>query len=178
MTTKATARLEIKAAARITFTAFPPSNSIYTDEDFSNAGVQLAALLSEIGSLAVLSAMSDIDKAPSLQVYSLLCRQYAKSVGSVLLQKWSVDAEFVAVLKQSGQWEQTSGHGIGLIDITNLATYYTALFTKREATLPPLQTLAAYRKLPQAHQHCIHGNWLMLVVNNKSEPLKIVQTFK
>lgn len=140
--------------------------------------MQLAALLSEAGALAVLSALSETDQTPDAETYFLLCRNYGKALGNVLLQKWSVNSEIISVFKQSGCWQHTTGDKIGMIDITNLAVYYTALFAKEGLVLPALESLAAYGKLPEQHRRCVRTNWLALVVENKAEIPGILSSFK
>lgn len=139
---------------------------------------QMATLLTEVGSLAVLSALIESNHAPAPETYFQLCRHYSKSLGSVLLNKWNVDQSFVTVLKQSGDWSQTSGDTIALIDIVNLSVYNTVLLTNKNANLPPLESLAAFAKLPESDRRCSKPNRLALVTENMEEIQTIVNTFK
>lgn len=139
---------------------------------------QMATLLSEIGSLAVLAALNENNHTPDPATYYKLCRHYSKSLGSVLLNKWNVDKSFVVVLKQSGHWEQTEGSNISLIDIVNLSIYHTVLLTNRNADLPALPSLAAYHKLSESQQQCSRSNCLAVVTEHKSEIQDFINTFK
>jgi HD-like signal output (HDOD) protein len=139
---------------------------------------QMGTLLTEVGSLAVLSALVESHTTPAPETYFELCRHYSKSLGSVLLNKWNVDSGYVTVLKQSGNWDQTADEGIALIDIVNLSIYYAVLFTNKSADLPPLESLAAYAKLLERDRRCVKPNWLALVVENKAEIQEIVNTFR
>lgn len=139
---------------------------------------QIATLLTEVGSLAVLSALAETHEAPERETYFLLCRHYSKSLGCVLLNKWNVDNSYVTVLKQCGNWQHSPGEGIGLIDIVNLSIYYAVLLTTKSNNLPPLNSIAAFHKLSDENQRCTEPNWLALVVENKKEILEIVNTFK
>ena len=139
---------------------------------------QMATLLTEVGSLAVLSALIESNQAPDPETYFQLCRHYSKSLGSVLLNKWNVDQSFVTVLKQSGDWGQTAGDEIALIDIVNLSVYNTVLLTNKHAKLPPLESLAAFNKLPDSDRRCSKPNQLVLVTENMKEIQAIVNTFR
>lgn len=139
---------------------------------------QMATLLTEVGSLAVLSALIESNQAPDPKTYFQLCRHYSKSLGSVLLNKWNVDQSFVTVLKQSGDWGQTAGDEIALIDIVNLSVYNTVLLTNKHAKLPPLESLAAFNKLPDSDRRCRKPNQLVLVTENMKEIQAIVNTFR
>lgn len=139
---------------------------------------QMATLLTEVGSLAVLSALIESNQAPDPETYFQLCRHYSKSLGSVLLNKWNVDQGFVTVLKQSGDWSQTAGDEIALIDIVNLSVYNTVLLTNKHAKLPPLESLAAFNKLPDSDRCCSKPNQLTLITENMKEIQAIVDTFR
>lgn len=139
---------------------------------------QMAALLSEVGALAVLSAMSETNQEPDADTYFLLCRRYAKSLGAVLLQKWSVDREIIAVLRRSGDWAYTVGEEISLIDVMNLAIYYTAQVSREGTGLPALPSLVVYGKLSEEHKRCVQTNRLALIAENKAEIVEIMRAFK
>ena len=64
----------------------------------------LASLLSEVGSLAVLSAFKDASLIPTPARYYSLCRAYSKSLGVILLKKWAVDDEYVHIIREVGNW--------------------------------------------------------------------------
>ncbi len=139
---------------------------------------QMATFLTEVGSLAVLSALSETQQPPAPDTYFTLCRHYSKSLGVVLLNKWGVDKEFVDVLRQSGRWEHTTGDELALIDIVNLSIYYAVLFTNKHADLPPLEALAAFAKLPEKYRKCSKPNYLELITSSTEEIQNIVNTFK
>ena len=69
--------------------------------------VQMAVLLTEIGSLAVLSTMLDASETPDEDIYFQMCRQYSKQIGSAALKKWEVDPTIIDVLSDCGNWEKT-----------------------------------------------------------------------
>ncbi|MET1077553.1 MAG: HDOD domain-containing protein [Pseudomonas sp.] len=107
----------------------------------------LASLLSEVGTLAVLSAFKDEPVIPSLAAYHSLCREYGSSLGIILLKKWAVDEEYVNVIRDAGNWTLVNGRAIELTDLVNLSLYHAIKRLEPETELPPLRTLSAYRKL-------------------------------
>lgn len=140
--------------------------------------VQMAMLLTEVGSLSVLSAMMDGEEAPDADIYFQMCREYSKSLGVMLLEKWNVDATIVNVLRQCGKWQETWEDKLNLLDIANLALYYTVLHTVKEAKLPALESLAVYQKIPAHLATCSKPNWLSLITEHEDEIKVIITSFK
>lgn len=143
-----------------------------------NEHAQMAALLSEVGSLAVLSALIEQPQVPDADTYFQMCRHYSKSLGSILLQKWNIDFVFVNAVKQMGNWLYADKDEIELIDVLNLAVYNTVLMTNTKPNLPDLDTLTAFKKLPKHLKVCVKKNWLDWVIGNKAEIQGIVESFK
>jgi HD-like signal output (HDOD) protein len=140
--------------------------------------VQMAMLLTEVGSLSVLSAMIDSEKVPDAEIYFQMCREYSKTLGCMLLEKWKVDPEIIDVTRQCGQWEETWEETLNLLDIANLALYYTVLQTVKDAALPNIETLAAYKKIPQPLTEMTKPNWLAVITDNQAEIDSIINSFK
>ncbi len=140
--------------------------------------VQLAMLLTEVGSLSVLSAMMQASETPSRDVYFHMCRQYSKQLGVAALTKWGIDEMIIDLLKDCGSWDKTWAEDISLLDIANLALYYTVRLTTEEPELPELETLAAYAKLPANLQACAKPNWLDVITENDEEIQNIISAFK
>lgn len=139
---------------------------------------QMVALLSELGSLAVLSALIEQPQIPDSETYIKLCRHYSKSLGSILLNKWNIDAEFISVIKNSGDWERNETDTFSLLDVVNLALYFTVRMTNGDPQLPALKQTVAYKKLPPEMQVCRKENWLDWIVDNRGEIQEIVKSFK
>ncbi len=148
----------------------------------SGEHAQMVALLSEVGSLAVLSALIEQPQVPDEQTYFLLCRNYSKSLGSILLHKWNIDHAFIDVVKNMGNWEtialEPTNEPMSLLDIMNLALYYTVLLTDPQAELPALESLSFYQKLPKHLKDCQKPNWLDWIADNKQEIQTIVESFR
>lgn len=139
--------------------------------------VPMATLLTEVGSLSVLSAILETNEVPDQDTYIELCRHYSKSLGTILLKKWNVDPIFIEINRQSGLWEQQSGEELELIDIVNLAIYNTVLLTNKHPSLPPLQSLMAYQKLPLPLQELKSPHHLTFVYEHKQEIQEIIDSF-
>jgi HD-like signal output (HDOD) protein len=140
--------------------------------------VQMAMLLTEVGSLLVLSTMLETAEKPDTDIYFQMCRQYSKQIGAAVLTKWDVDKTILDVLKDCGHWSETESDKLILLDIANLSLYYTVLLTTEKPTLPSLESLAAYKKIPESLRGCSKPNWLDLIANNDDEIKNIISSFK
>ena len=140
--------------------------------------VQMAMLLSEVGSLAVLSALVDGNQLPDTEMYFELCRGYSKTLGCIMLDKWNVDPMIIELLWQYGEWQETWDDKINMLDIANLSLYYTILYTKDNMELPPLEDLAVYQKLPESMQKCSKPNWLEFIIDNEEQINIIISSLK
>ncbi|CAN5161103.1 hypothetical protein BH11PSE11_BH11PSE11_36760 [soil metagenome] len=140
--------------------------------------VQMAMLLTEVGSLSVLSAMLDTSETPDTGIYFQMCRQYSKQIGSAALTKWGVDQTIIDVLNDCGQWNKTWNEKLNLLDIANLALYYTVRMTSENPTLPAIESLAAFQKIPEDMRSCSKPDWLDLVSDNNDEIQAIISAFR
>lgn len=138
----------------------------------------LASLLSEVGTLAVLSAFRSESAIPSSELYYKLCREYSKSLGIIVLKKWSVDNEYIEVIRDSGDWQRSPGHSLQLLDLVNLALYHATKQHTPGADLPPIQELAAYKKLLPPQDLIAENGELDLVVNHRADILAIAQALR
>ncbi|MGH8434972.1 MAG: HDOD domain-containing protein [Pseudomonas sp.] len=138
----------------------------------------LASLLSELGSLAVLSAFKDDPSTPSRELYYSLCREYGKSLGVMLLKKWAVDDEFIDIIRNTGNWFHRQDYHVELIDLVNLSLYHSVKSTDAQADLPALSSLVAYSKLLPP-LNAIDGNGeLTLITNHRAEIYALAATFR
>jgi HD-like signal output (HDOD) protein len=138
----------------------------------------LASLLSEVGTLAVLSAFKDESAIPSSELYYKLCREYSKSLGVIVLKKWSVDNEYIEVIRDTGNWQCSPGARLQLLDLVNLALYHALKERNPLADLPPIQELAAYQKLLPPQDFIGENGELSLVINHRADILAIAQTLR
>lgn len=138
----------------------------------------LASLLSEVGTLAVLSAFKDEVQIPSGELYYKLCREYSKSLGVIVLKKWSVDDEYIGVIRAAGNWSHHEEAELGLIDLVNLALFHAIKERNAEADLPMLVELAAYRKLLPPLNFIGANGELELVLNHRADIHAIAETLR
>lgn len=138
----------------------------------------LASLLSEVGTLAVLSAFKEEAEIPSGELYYKLCREYSKSLGVIVLKKWSVDDEFISVVRNTGNWAYHERRELELIDLVNLALYHSVRERNADADLPPLYELAAYHKLLPPQNFISEQGALDLVVMHRADIQAIAATLR
>lgn len=138
----------------------------------------LASLLSEVGTLAVLSAFRNESVTPSSELYYKLCREYSKSLGIIVLKKWSVHNEYIEIIRDTGNWQRSPGHSLQLLDLVNLALYHAIKERTPDADLPPLQELAAYQKLMPPQDFIGENGELSLVISHRTDILAIAQTLR
>ncbi len=137
----------------------------------------MAALLSEVGTLAVLSAFRDVDDKPETEAFFKLCKEYSKSLGLILLKKWNLQEEYVEVLRNLGQWQLPSTGELSLLDIENLGLYHSVRVLDSNANLPPLDSLPAYHKLDRSHQHVSSNQQLTMISLHRKEILTLARSF-
>jgi HD-like signal output (HDOD) protein len=138
----------------------------------------LASLLSEVGTLAVLSAFKDEAEIPAGELYYKLCREYSKSLGVIVLKKWAVDDEYIAVIRAAGNWGYSEAPELGLIDLVNLALFHAIKERNADAELPLLMTLAAYRKLLPPANFIGDNGELELVLSHRADIHAIAETLR
>ncbi|WP_256203162.1 HDOD domain-containing protein [Pseudomonas sp. ML96] len=136
----------------------------------------LASLLSEVGTLAVLSAFRDEADIPSGELYYKLCREYSKSLGVIVLKKWAVNDEYISVIRAAGNWSSTEGRELGLIDLVNLALFHAIKERNADADLPLLVELAAFHKLLPPLNFIGDNGELELVVNHRADIHALAET--
>ena len=137
----------------------------------------IACLLTEIGTLAILSALTEAKLVPSQQVYLQLCRQYSKSLGAIILKKWSLDNSYAEILRDCGDWTQSSGEALNILDIINLSLYNTVAMVKKEHSLPDIHELPAYKKLTAPFNRCDDKGRLFLISSHRQEIYDAAKAF-
>lgn len=138
----------------------------------------LASLLSEVGTLAVLSAFKDDPVIPSQPLYHSLCREYASSLGVILLKQWAVDEEYIHIVRNAGNWALQQGHSVELIDLVNLSLFHGNRRLDPGAELPPLASLAAYKKLLPPLDTIGENGELTLIASHRDEIRAIADTLR
>ncbi len=129
----------------------------------------LASLLSEVGTLAVLSAFKNAAQIPSPELYYKLCREYSKSLGVIVLKKWAVDDAYIKVIRHAGDWHYHEHPEVELVDLINLSLFHAIKQIGRTSDLPPLTGLAAYGKLPAPLDFISDSGELTVLVSHRAE---------
>jgi len=129
----------------------------------------LASLLSEVGSLAVLSAFKGGDLLPTPARYYSLCQAYSKSLGVMLLKKWAVDDAYIDIVREAGNWALQRQRQVELLDLVNLSLFHVIRHTNSAVSLPALTSLAAYTKLNSEHNQVAADGSLALVSQHWDE---------
>jgi len=137
----------------------------------------VAAINTELGSLAILSALSTVANVPDLTGFNALCRSYGTSLSSLILKKWQSDPEFIAAQKQLANWQHTEAGPVTLGDVVNLAHYHALTLLPSGAKLPDLTTLAVYQKLPAPLQRLNSQGLLAEVMAEKATLASLANTF-
>lgn len=136
----------------------------------------LASLLSEVGSLVLLSAFQGTEKPPSADDYHRLCREYSRSLGVILLKRWAVDEEYIQIIRQTGDWFASASPRLACIDLVNLSLHHAILERDPQANIPPLTELAAYRKLPPPFDELDLDGRLYLISHHQEEIRELVSS--
>ncbi|SMF54957.1 HD-like signal output (HDOD) domain, no enzymatic activity [Alteromonadaceae bacterium Bs31] len=132
--------------------------------------VMLASLLSEVGTLAILSALKDQKSFPNNKTFYLLCREYSKAFGAILLNKWKIESKFIAVLKYCGKWNhQQGGDAINILDLVNLGLYSTVKIISPKNSLPLIENIPSYQKLSPPFNSLDESGALSIVCDNMHE---------
>lgn len=130
----------------------------------------LGSLLSEVGTLAVLSVFkSGALPVPSAEIYISLSREFAKTLGIALLEKWELDSDYIRLVRQVGNWQAAEHEPMGLIDVVNLGLYHSLKARMTANRLPPISHLVAYQKLSDKHNAITDTNELELIVMHRDE---------
>jgi len=138
----------------------------------------LASLLSEVGTLAVLSAFKQAAQIPSAEQYYKLCREYSRSLGVIVLKKWAVDEAYIKVIRHAGDWGYRSCPEVELLDLVNLSLFHAIKAVGRTSDLPPLDALAAFTKLPAPLDSISDSGELTLLVSHADDIDAIAATLR
>lgn len=134
-------------------------------KNVSPDNVLMVALLSEVGTLAVLSAFKSSNETPDLPAYVALCREYARSLGVLTLKQWQVDEQYINAIQEIGHWKGESPGPVNLTDIINLGLFHALKLSYTKTDLPPIQELTAYQKLEEPNNKVIAGGLDMVMTN-------------
>ncbi len=138
----------------------------------------LASVLSEVGTLAVLSAFKQAAEMPSAAQYAKLCSEYSRSLGVIVLQKWAVDEAYIKVIRHAGNWGYRDCPEVELLDVVNLSLFHTLKAAGHLSGLPALSELAAFAKLPAALSIISGDGELALLATHAAEIEALAATLR
>ena len=140
----------------------------------------ISSLLTDLGTLAILSSLSGLKEVPDQRSYLTLCRHYSRSLGIIILRKWGMDESYIHIARECGNWELKDGFQpapISALDIVNLGIYHTSSLLKRDSQLPPLDSLEVYELLPSSLNQLNKKGLLAVVTNNLREIVDAAQVY-
>lgn len=140
----------------------------------------ISSLLSEVGTLAIISSISGLKEVPDQRTYLALCRDYSKSLTTIILRRWNIDETYINVAKNCGVWEPLEEYipnPLTVLDMVNLALYHTVSLLKKDHTLPPLDQLAVYKRLPNEFRPLDDRGLLRFVTQDLKEIVAAAQAF-
>ena len=140
----------------------------------------ISSLLSEVGTLSIISAVSNLKEIPDQRTYLTLCRHYSKPLATIILRRWDMDEKYLTVAKGCGDWKPLSQYTPGPItalDVVNLALYHTVCLLKKDNDLPPLTKLELYKRLPAKSSTLDQRGLLLNVTQNLKEIVAAAQAF-
>lgn len=137
----------------------------------------LASLLSDVGSLVLLSAFMEDREPVSLAQYRQLCREFGRALGVLLLKRWDLEPQYIDVVRQAGEWQLDTGPRLQAIDLVNLALYHASLQREPDQPLPPLTELSAWRKLPSPENQLDDRGRLALIEQCREQIQGLARSF-
>ncbi|MFT6386767.1 MAG: HD-like signal output (HDOD) protein [Cellvibrionaceae bacterium] len=136
------------------------------------------SLLTEIGTLVLLSAFSAEVAVPDEKTYIQLCRKHSKRLTVITLSKWGMDKNLVKLSHYTGKWDFKYSEKMTLLDIINIAIYSTVQHQASKNDLPNIQTVHSYSKLPKALKELTEDNKLVLIEEKHAEIDGIIGSIK
>jgi HD-like signal output (HDOD) protein len=136
------------------------------------------SLLTEIGTLVLLSAFSGDAPIPDQDTYIQLCRQYSKPLTGIVLNKWGINNNMIKIGLNCGKWQSSYNKKLGMIDIINIAIYSTVQHQSMNHDLPPIAKVISYQKLPTSINELDSDQQLLLIKDNLPEIDEIISSLK
>ncbi len=141
----------------------------------------ISSLLSEVGTLAILSSLSGVKEVPDQRTYLTLCRHYSKSLATIILRRWDLDPKYIEITKECGNWsaaDSSSPAGaMSTLDVVNLSLYHSVCLLKPDHNLPALTGLACFQRLPERQQQLDERGLLNVISQNLKQIVAAAQAF-
>ncbi len=143
-------------------------------QKFQAEEILLTSLLTEVGTLATLSAFAEFESKPDQKVFFRLCREYAKAFGAILLKKWEVGDHFIESLKLCGRWRHTVSEQLSATDVVNMGLYCTVKKLSPNNSLPPIANIPSFRKLPPQMKD-VDDQGILKIVSDNMDAIDTIQ---
>ncbi len=118
--------------------AFPPDQAL------------LGGLIHDIGEIAILTYLGKYTTVDSLaedQIEAVVAALRGQ-VGGMILRYWDFPPEFATVALEAEDWHRDPGPEPDYCDLVIIAQLHSFVGTPRLASLPPMNELPAFKKLP------------------------------
>lgn len=89
-----------------------------------------------------------------------------------------MDEEYIQITRDAGNWSLQQGYGVELIDLVNLSLFHACKRLDPEVVLPPLASLAAYKKLLPPLDSIGENGELTLIASHRDEIRAITDTLR
>ena len=106
----------------------------------------LIGLLHDIGAVTLLSYITDDRRTVGDFMVNGSLHELCALVSGLVLQKWSMGAEFVQAAENAGKWDVAGGDS-AYVDLVNLAKQQVYCVHQPEIEKPAVENIAAYQSL-------------------------------
>ena len=110
----------------------------------------LAGLIHDIGEIAILTYLEKYTLFTSLEEDQIdrVAATLRGQVGGMILRHWDFPPQFVTVAVEAEQWHRDAATDPDYCDLVIIAQLHSFVGTPLLASLPPLNELPAFKKLP------------------------------
>lgn len=110
----------------------------------------LAGLIHDIGEIAILTYLEKYTAFTALQEEQIdaVITALRGQVGGMILRYWDFPPEFVTVAVNAEEWHRDSGPNAEYCDLVMIAQLHSFVGTPLLASVPPMNELSAFKKLP------------------------------
>ena len=107
----------------------------------------LAGLLHDIGGVPILQYIEKCSLDPTPAEIDAVIEKLHGPIGVLVMKFWNFDPEITAVVDETDNWMRDTGDAADYCDIVLAARRYSYVDTPRDAELPALDQMPAFRKL-------------------------------
>lgn len=107
----------------------------------------LAGLLQNIGGVPILKYLENATIDPTREELDAVLDKLGATIGVLVMSFWKFDPELTTVVEESGNWMRSTEGPADYCDIALVAKRYSYVDTPRDAQLPKLDDMPAFKKL-------------------------------